>query len=376
MQFIFWLALISLFYAYIGYPVLLAIMCLRRRPRRSADHDHFPAVSIIIPVHNEERVIRDKISNLLSLEYPRHKTEIIIVSDASDDGTNEIVSSRVDEGIRFFVLPNRKGKANALNHGLKEARHDIVVFSDASIMLEKESLSRIVRRFHSSEIGCVSGEDHIGYGSEEGLYGKYELLLRNLESRVHSIVGASGSFYAQRRLLCPEFQEGMAPDFLSVLKTIEEGYIAVTEPTAIGFMKSASSPQAEFVRKCRTVLRGMHTLFSKRHLINPARYGIFAFELISHKIIRWLVPIFMLLVFFCNFFLVESAFYICSFAVQCTFYLLAIIGFIFPSTLQGSVMIRLPAFFCYVNIAILYAWYKYLIGMRLEIWEPTRRGTL
>ena len=180
-----------------------------------------------------------------------------------------------EDEIKFYNLPERKGKAGALNRALLEACNEIVVFSDASIILEPNALKKIVNRFRSENIGCISGEDYIPGGGGEGAYGRYELFLRNLESSVGSIVGASGCFYAQRRSLCEPFKEGMAPDFLSVLKTVEKGYRAVTEPMARGVMESVSKSKQEFDRKVRTLLRGMTTLMAFKHLINPLQYGVF-----------------------------------------------------------------------------------------------------
>ena len=204
------------------------------------------------------------------------------------------------------------------------------------------------------------------------MYGRYELALRNLESAVHSIVGASGSFYAQRRKVCSRFLEGMAPDFLSALTTVEKGYRAVTEPSAVGRMASAKEARDEFRRKERTILRGMTTLYQKRNLLNPLRFGVFSISLWSHKVSRWLVPFFMILFFLSNAFLLEDRIYGTIFIAQWAFYLAAC------SSLLRTGMSRIPLsniayYFCLSNAAILFAAMKYATGIRQEIWTPTKR---
>lgn len=375
MIFLFWLSFIVLFYAYFGYPLLLMLISYFKpvQAHPVAEYVFQPFVTIIIPVYNEERIIEAKIKNTLFLKYPREKTEIFIVSDGCTDGTEELVRQYADKGVKLVSLPARQGKASALNVGMKNTSGCIVIFSDASIMLNEDALQNIVYPFRSSEIGCVSGEDHISEVGGEGLYGKYELFLRNLESRVNSIVGASGCFYAQRRSLCPRFIEGMAPDFISVLATVSAGFRAITCPSAKGFMKSLSVPKDEYARKVRTFIRGITTLMRFKKLLNPLQYGIFSIELISHKLLRWWSAIFLIVLAFSNGFLLHSTFYILFFIMQLGFYGLAVAGWVRSEMLEKNKIFRIPYYFCLVNIAALVAWLKYLKGIRLEIWEPSKR---
>ena len=372
MRILFWLSFFVIVYTYFGYPLLLKLLAGKRKEQgEEAPGPLFePNVSLIIPVHNEEKLIAEKILNALSLDYPKDKLEILVVSDASTDRTGEIVRKFEKEGVIFYEQSERKGKAGALNRGLQEAKNEIIVFSDASIFLEKEALRSVLRPFSDNWIGCVSGEDYIPEGGGEGAYGKYELFLRNLESRTGSIVGASGCFYAQRRSLCEPFREGMAPDFFSVLKTVEKGFRAVTEPEATGVMKSVSDPQGEFRRKERTFLRGMTTLVHFKHLLNPFRYGIFSLQLISHKLMRWSTGVFLILLFLSNLFLVGSKFYLTFLLLQVAFYALALIGWL---GMSKPFIFRVPFFFSMVNLSALVAWFKYLSGHRQEIWEPSKR---
>jgi len=375
-KFLFWFSISGSLYAYLGYPLLLHLIRVftanEVEGSGKSPPGYVPPVSLLIPAHNEGATIESKIRNTLSLDYPREKLEIIVISDGSNDGTNTVVSGYGGEGVSIIELKNRGGKARALNSGLAAAKGEIIVFSDASILLEPMALRNIVCGFLDDSIGCISGEDHILEAGGEGLYGKYELHLRNLESDVYSIVGASGSFYAQRRALCQPFREGMAPDFLSVLNTVETGYRAITEPSAVGHMASSKRIEDEFRRKERTILRGITTLYHKRNLLNPFRYGIFSISLFSHKVMRWTVPFFMILLMISNAMLLEEPFYRWVMLGQGIFYLLACAPFL-KSTIGRSLILKIPHYFCISNAAILMATLKYMKGFRQEIWTPTKR---
>jgi cellulose synthase/poly-beta-1,6-N-acetylglucosamine synthase-like glycosyltransferase len=369
---VFWIGVAGVLYPYAGYPIVL--MLLRRTTGNPAPVDgNVPTVSMIIPVHNEAARIVAKIANTAALDYPVGRLEVLFVSDGSTDGTVEIIRQQATGAMTLIVLPARGGKATALNTALARATGDIVVFTDASIALRQDALRAIVQPFADSRIGCVSGEDHIAEADGEGLYGRYELFLRRRESEVHSIVGASGSFYAQRRDLCAPFPDGMAPDFLSVLRTVESGYRAISEPSAVGAMTSVKSAKQEFERKVRTLLRGMTALFEHARLLNPLKHGIFAFELWSHKVLRWTVPFFLLAVFVAPLLLLDRPFYVAAFAAQALFYAGALGAFVEWSGIRGMLLGRVALYFFSVNAAIVVAWYQYAVGVRQELWTPSRR---
>ena len=344
------------------------------KPIQRPDVNYCPKISFLIPVHNEASVIKKKLENILKLDYPRSELEVLFISDGSVDETNSIIKEHENDFIRLIEIKERKGKANALNMGLQAAKYDILVFSDASIMLDKSALKQIVNPLQDASIGCVSGEDHITEAGGEGAYGRYELWIRNLESRIHSVVGASGSFYAQRKSLCTPFGEGIAPDFLSVLNTVEKGYRAITEPKAFGFMSSVKETADEFNRKIRTLIRGMAALSYKSKLLNMFQYGIFSFELISHKLMRWLVPFFLVGLYLSNLFLLEQLFYVAFFVLQTLFYILAYLAFKNKAGLGEKFYGKIALYFTMVNISILIAWLRYWFGVRQEIWNPTNRA--
>ena len=374
MTYVLWITISIIVFAYFGYPILLIIL----RPfleKRGAEGHYEPVIDIIIPAYNEEKVIAAKIRNTLALEYPVDKLNVIVVSDASSDRTDRIAAEYIENGIHLLRQSTRMGKAAALNLGMQYTKSEIIVFTDASILLAKSALKTIIQPLKDPSIGCVSGEDHVLGGSGEGLYGKYELFIRNLESRCGSIVGASGCFYAQRLGLCPHFKEGRAPDFISVLETVKNGYRAVTEPKAIGLMGRVRSTKEEFNRKVRTIIRGMTALSDNLNLLNPLRFGFFSIALLSHKVVRWSVGWLLILAFVSNLFLLEDVVYQILFAAQIVFYGLAIKGYSVEKENAENIssILRIPLFFCLSNLAIVVAAVKFMRGLRQEIWESSKR---
>lgn len=377
LEFLFVFAACSVVYAYLGYPLLLWLIAIakpRKQPPMSDGIEDLN-VTILIPAHNEADVIREKLENTISLAYPMHRKQVVVVSDGSTDDTNNIVDSFSKCAIEFLPLTVRGGKAAALNAGLEQATGDIIVFSDASILLQAEALRKIIEPFKDPEIGCVSGEDHIAEGGGEGLYGKYELWLRSLESRVDSIVGASGCFYAQRRSTISQFPEGMAPDFFSVLKCVQKGFRAVSCPEAVGYMRATTSASAEFDRKVRTAIRGIAILWDHRAAMFMASRPLFSFSLFSHKLVRWLVPFFLVLMLIANVPLAvtSSKAWQLLLVAQILAYSGATAAHLQIMKTHEVVPMRILAFFVFSNLAILLAWLKFAAGERVEIWQPTQR---
>jgi cellulose synthase/poly-beta-1,6-N-acetylglucosamine synthase-like glycosyltransferase len=374
MEWLFWISGAMVIYAYVGYPLLLRLLAPGETPRPS-DDEPLPTVTMIVPAHNELANIGAKLANTKALDYPAGLLEVIFVSDGSTDGTTEAVRAALDDRTIVLEITTRGGKAGALNAGLAHARHDIVVFTDASILLEPGALRAIVRPFADPKVGCVSGEDRIAGSGGEALYGRYELFIRRQEARLHSIVGASGSFYAQRREICQPFIPNVAPDFWSVLKTVEKGYRALAEPEASGQMAAVERAAEEFERKVRTLLRGMTTLGRDAHLLNPLRYGAFAWCLFSHKVVRWLVPVFLIVCLVTSGILaLDSTFYAVLFALQAVLYGLALAGLANLNPIATSLPAKVAVYFTTTNAAALVAWVKYFSGVRQEIWSPSRRA--
>lgn len=375
MEVLFWISVGGVLYPYLGYPILLAALNALRARRDSPNGEVWPlpSVSVIVPVHNEEAAIERKVQNTASLRYPEDRLQVVFVSDGSTDQTVPRLRAAAAPAMTVIELPARRGKAAALNAGLQAAKHDILVFTDAAIDLDPDSLRNIVRQFRDPQIGCISGEDRIAGAGGEAWYGRYELFLRRRESGLDSIVGASGSFYAQRRSLCAPFVEGMAPDFLSVLRTVEQGFRAVSEPTATGTMASVKETKREFDRKVRTLIRGMTTLFAHAHLMNPLRFGLFSFELVSHKVMRWLVPFFLVGGLLSSLALLDSPVYLAAFAVQAALYCTACAALAQWGGIHRTFVGKAALYFATVNAAALVAWVRYTRGVRQELWDPSRR---
>lgn len=374
MHAVFWICCGLIAYPYAIYPLLLALLNRLGGARaHEGDAGHLPTLSILMPVHNEAVRVVAKMRNLLALDYPAEKIQILVIGDGCTDDTLD--RARAESQGRATILPlaTRGGKAAALNAGLAQATGEIVVFTDAGIVLEPQSLRRLVAHFRDSRIGCVSGEDYIEGAETEGLYGRLELLLRREEARLHSIAGASGCFYAQRRTLCVPFVSGMAPDFLSVLNTVRLGSRALAEPAARGSMTATSSQRAEYTRKVRTFLRGITALFGNAALLNPLRYPAFSFILWSHKLGRWLAPLPMLGCLLAAWMLRAEPFYLFALWAQAVLYLLALAGLAWRQVAATSGVVRLCAFFVLVNAAALHALVLWVVGKRVEVWEPTRR---
>lgn len=374
MEVLFWICALLVAYPYAIYPVVLvAINRLGGRSAHDADVRYEPTITVIMPVHNEARRIGAKVANLLSLDYPREKMQILVIGDGCTDDTLERATAAGQGIVTVIPLAGRGGKASGLNAGLERATGEIIVFTDAGIMLDKPSLRHLVGHFTDPRIGCVSGEDYIEGSETEGLYGKLELLLRREEARLHSIAGASGCFYGQRRELCEPFRAGMAPDFLSVLNTVRQGKRALAEPLARGSMTATSSQRAEFTRKVRTFLRGITALFGNVGLLNPFKQPAFSFILWSHKLMRWLAPLPMVGCLVAAYLLRAEPLYLAFFILQIVLYLAAVAGMLWPSLAARLSLVRLSAFFVLVNAAALKALALWMIGSRVEVWQPTQR---
>ncbi len=373
---LFWLSVGVLFYSYLGYPLfLLVISIFRKHPVRCGNIE--PHVSFIITAHNEEARIREKIWNTLQIRYPRAKFEIIVASDCSTDLTDEIVRTYAPEGVKLVRAAERQGKENAQGCALEAASGTILVFSDVATMLDPQAIIQIVTNFADPTVGCVTSTDRLsapdGQTRGEGAYVRYEMFLRALESRVNSVVGLSGSFFAARMGVCHPWRVDLQSDFNTLLNAIRQGLRGVSDPRSIGYYKDIASEEGEFDRKVRTIVRGIAVFMSNLSLLNPFRHGLFAWQLASHKLFRWLNPFFLLGAFLGNISLLSSSpLFVAAFAAQVTFYGLATYSTLRPRAPQSPVL-RLPAYLLVTHLAIAVAWFRYCRGERYLVWNPSRR---
>lgn len=370
----FWITAIGVLYSYFFYPVIL-LLCRKKKRTFSEEHD-YPYVSFIVAAHNEEARIEEKIVNSLAIDYPRDRLEVIVASDASTDETDAIVGCYVDRGVKLVKSGERKGKEHAQLLGIRAARGEVLVFSDVATNIPSESLHNLLKKFTNPGIGAVSSEDRFiandGRISGEGLYVKYEMWLRKLESGVNSLVGLSGSFFAARKVVCKNWDTHVQSDFNTALNCARLGLSAVTAPDVLGYYRDVSDPSREYARKYRTVLRGIASLMGSE-VLNPSRYGFFAFQVFSHKVMRWLVPWFLVLNLWVSFLLFgQHWIYAGALFLHLVFYLLALYGWVWPKA-RGHAPVRVVFFFAQVNIAIAHASISYAMGKRILVWAPSRR---
>jgi len=338
--------------------------------------DITPSVSFIITAYNEERRIIEKIENTLQQDYPEEKFDIIVASDCSIDGTDEIVRSFQHEGVRLVRASERKGKENAQRLAVSTASGEIIVFSDVATMLPVDGVKNIAKNFADPGVGCVSSTDRFiepdGSISGEGTYVRYEMFLRNLESKVNTLVGLSGSFFAARKVVCQNWAIDLQSDFNTLLNSVKMGLRGVAEPESIGYYKNIADEKKEFERKVRTVLRGISVFMKSLPLLNPFKYGLFSWQLFSHKLCRWLIPFAMISAFISNSTLTrDNVFYQLTFMSQVVFYVMAILGI--TTDLFSKNILKLPSFLVVVNLSILNAWYLYIRGKRMVSWNPSER---
>jgi hypothetical protein len=243
-------------------------------------------------------------------------------------------------------------------------------------ILKKDGITNIVRNFNDETVGCVSSVDKFidrdGKVSGEGAYVRYEMFLRGLESKVNSLVGLSGSFFAARKTVCKAWATDLTSDFNTLLTSVKIGLRGVSDPDSIGYYHNISDETNEYGRKVRTILRGISAFMKSLDLLNPFRYGLFAWQIFSHKLCRWLVPFAMITAILSNLILIftSTSIYTIAFVFQIFFYLVALTGI---TTKSSATLLKIPAFFVLANMSILNAWYLYMAGDRVVMWTPSKR---
>jgi len=370
------------FYAYLGYPLLLWLVSRVRKARPApVTRTAWPTVSITIPVYNEAAIIGDTLERVLAVDYPPEQRQILVVSDASTDRTDEIVRGFAARGVELLRLPVRGGKTAAENAARPCLHGEIIVNTDASIVIDPQALKALIAHFDDASVGLASGRDisvpHPGESMNvgESHYVGYEMGIRALETRVSGIVGASGCLYAIRsRLHMTPLPEVVSRDFAAALVAREGGYRAVSVADARCYVPRAVSLRREYRRKVRTMVRGLKTLVHKRRLLNPFRYGAFAWMLFSHKLCRWLVPWALVGATAALVALAPGAVWprwtLVVGGVGC---LAGVLGWLWPEGRRPPRVLSLPAFVVVSNVAALHAWINLWRGELNPIWEPTRR---
>lgn len=384
-EIIFWVSAFFVVYTYVLYPVILFILCRMFRGASDASgciagSDGYGSVSMVVAAYNEEKVIYAKLRNCMEIDYPADKIEFLIGSDGSTDRTNEIVSSFLmmkDRRFRLLDFPDRKGKASVLNRTIAGAKGEFLVFSDANTLYERDAVRRLVAPFADPGIGCVCGKLVISRPekstSNDDLYWKYETWMKVMENRLGGVLGVNGGIYALRKqLYVPIPTDTIIDDFVIGMKVREQGFRVHYAEDALASEETAESDKAEFKRRVRIGAGNFQSIALLRKLLCP-REGIFAFQFWSHKIIRWCVPFFMILLFLSNIFLLQNGkVYLVLLISQVLFYLLAIIGY---WKRRAGLLFRVPSFFVAMNLAFLIGFFRYLFNVQKVTWERTERLT-
>ncbi|MEW6169956.1 MAG: glycosyltransferase family 2 protein [Candidatus Omnitrophota bacterium] len=326
---------------------------------------------MLIAAYNEEKYIEEKIESILALDYPTEKIEILIGSDGSVDKTDEIVSKFVNNRLSLFRQQIREGKPLVLNSLVSHAKNEILVFSDARQRLDKNCLKHLVVNFSDKTIGSVSAQlifQDDGGNKGIGLYWNYEKFIRNSESKLASMLGATGALYAIRKELFTLLPENLILDDVYIpLKVVEKNYRAIFEPRAIIYDHIAESPKGEFLRKVRTLAGNFQIFGLLKGLFNPFKSSV-AFQLFSHKFLRLTVPYLLVCLFISNIFILNNAFLKTFFYLQVIFYSLAFFGIFIKRT---SKLIDIANMFCVMNWAAVVGLYGFLTHKQEVAWEKT-----
>jgi cellulose synthase/poly-beta-1,6-N-acetylglucosamine synthase-like glycosyltransferase len=369
-------------YAYVGYPLLLWIISRFRGVESARSISQWPDVSVVVPAYNEEKQIRGAIEAILAQEYPADRLQILVLSDASTDATDRIVGEYSARGVELLRMPQRSGKTKAENVACSSLRGDIIVNTDASVRLHPEAIARLVTKMADATVGVASSRDvslpafDASANVTEAGYVSYEMRLRDLETRTGGIIGASGSCYAIRAELHKvPIRDDLSRDFSAALTARLHGFRSVSARDAVCFIPRTSSLQQEYRRKVRTISRGMDTLASRRELLDPTRYGLFAWKLFSHKVCRWLLPVSAIAGIAGLLLLAPSHLWaLITLFAGAVLLILAIVGALWPSSRVMPRPISLAAFGVAANLAVLNALWRVVAGHQDHVWEPTRRS--
>jgi cellulose synthase/poly-beta-1,6-N-acetylglucosamine synthase-like glycosyltransferase len=377
-EIIFLFSSIAIVYTYIGYPLVVWLLSIFR-PRIVKTGAFEPSVTLIITAYNEEKDLREKLENTLAIDYPREKLEILVASDCSNDRTDDIVRSFADFGVKLHRQPDRRGKTAAQNAAVEIAKGEIILFSDATSMYEPNVLREILPNFADESVGCVAGkliyvdktDSSIGKGAKG--YWNYETFIKESESRACSLIGASGCLYALRKSAYVPMYDEACSDFIICTLIYEQGLRTVYEPNAICTEETNRQSDKEMKMRIRVIGQSYTDLWRHSRMLNPLKSGFFAIQLISHKIFRYAVPLFLILILVSTAILaIDSFVFAAFFGLQVLFYLFAFIARIAENSFGKIGIFAMPLYFVLANWASLLAFYKFLRGETYARWEPIR----
>jgi len=388
----FWVLLFIVFYAYLGYGILLFILIKLKRifgakKPTSTNPDYEPEVTLFVAAYNEKDYVNAKVKNSLSLEYPAEKVKHIWVTDGSNDGTPDLL--RTYDGIEVYHLDARGGKIGAMNRGMQFVKTPIVIFSDGNTMLGHESIRRIVNLFSDPKVGCVSGEKRIfgkdkdaAAGAGEGLYWKYESTLKKWDAELYSVVGAAGELFAIRTELFQEVEKDtLLDDFIISLRVAQKGYTIQYDPEAYAIESASANVKEELKRKVRISAGGIQSVVRLASLLNIFKFGTLSFQYISHRVLRWtLAPLSLLLmipiglIIAINEGIFKFGFYSILFWLQILFYAAALLGWYLENKSIKVKLLFVPYYFFIMNLSVFLGFKRYLKGSQSVNWERAQRG--
>jgi cellulose synthase/poly-beta-1,6-N-acetylglucosamine synthase-like glycosyltransferase len=372
-------------YVYFGYPAILWLLTRNIQPKPApvnvgTEDGSIPTVTLVISCYNEAAVIEEKLNNALALDYPTDKLNIIVVSDGSDDGTDEKVKALRNSRIKLIRQEGRLGKTMGINLAMEQIHSQITVFSDANAMYAPDAISRLAENFDDPKVGYAVGAalytdaDSGASANNENLYWRYELAIKEMESKLHSVVGGDGAIYAIRTELWEPLQQRDINDFVNPLQIIAQGYRGVFEPEARCYEETAGEFEKELARKERIVNRSVRGLMRVREVMNPFRTGVFAWQVISHKLLRWLIPFFLLIGLFGSAALSLEGF---SLFILIVAGALVIVGFGFVGALiqhrdKQPMLFAIPYYFLLVNVNAMAGVIAAVSGRTQITWNSAR----
>jgi len=377
-EIIFWLTIGIISYTYFGYPVFIIFLSLfinRKIHKREVE----PNVTFLITAYNEEKNIAKKLENTLNLDYPKEKLEIVVASDASEDKTDQIVKEFSERGVILHRVEGRVGKTETQNQTVRMAKGDIVIFSDATTQYKKDAIRKIVRNYNDPSVGAVSGRYEyvnptgapVGLGTI--LFWKYENRVKNGQTRIETVTGCCGCIYSVRKSLYEPLPRDIISDLVEPLKILEKRYRIAFEPEAVAYEETTETSKEEFGMRVRVISRGMHGLWYMRRLFNPFHYRFIAFQLFSHKVLRWMIPFLLPFLLISNLFLVGYPFYTLTFVAQILFYIGAMGGYLLDKMGKKAKVLALPLYYCIVNAASVAAFFRTIFGKKAIVWETVRK---
>ena len=376
-QILFWISAVLLLYVYAGYPILVYLVGLLW-PKTVKKGKTEPRVTILITAFNEEAVIREKLENTLKIDYPQDKLEILVASDGSTDRTDMIVREFAGSGVKLFRQEGRAGKTVTQNNAVERATGEIILFSDATTTYGSDVLQAVLPAFADPEIGCVAGRlvyvddvnSNVGKGAKR--YWGYETFLKIAESNACSLIGASGCLYAVRRSAYEPMYAEACSDFLICTAIYRKGLRSVFEPDAVCFEQTNQLANDEMRMRVRVISQTFTDLWRNRDMLNPFKSGFYAVELISHKALRYAVPLILFALLVPSLMLTDTWIYQLAVVVQVVFYAGAAGGWLVERTGKRLSLLAIPFYFVLANLASVIGFYKFLRGERYATWEPIR----